>query len=152
MLHRIWTTLVSWLFMYFYLRKAKLEILKNSKTDIEVIVLRDLLEQIIRSPQLVPGDIMLVKTGMKMPCDCVLLEGEILLNEASMTGESDPITKFPLETSEELFSYSKQNRSILLEGTTVVAAEERVRALVIRTGFHSMKGTTVRGVVGFLVR
>ena len=44
---------------------------------------------------------------MKLPCDCVLLSGEILLNEVSLTGENIPIPKIPLQESEELYSYTQ---------------------------------------------
>lgn len=36
---------------------------------------------------------------MKLPCDCLLLSGEILVNEESLTGESLPVPKFYLEKS-----------------------------------------------------
>ena len=39
------------------------------------------------------GDILLVKTGAKVPVDGTVLTGEGYINEASITGESVPVTK-----------------------------------------------------------
>ncbi len=39
------------------------------------------------------GDILLVKTGAKVPVDGIVLTGEGHINEASITGESVPVTK-----------------------------------------------------------
>ncbi len=39
------------------------------------------------------GDILLVKTGAKVPVDGTVLSGEGYINEASITGESVPVTK-----------------------------------------------------------
>src|SRR5690606_16872162 len=39
------------------------------------------------------GDILLVKTGAKVPVDGTVLAGECYINEASITGESVPVSK-----------------------------------------------------------
>ena len=39
------------------------------------------------------GDILLVKTGAKVPVDGTVLSGEGSVNEASITGESIPVSK-----------------------------------------------------------
>jgi cation-transporting ATPase 13A3/4/5 len=38
-----------------------------------------------------------IENKMIIPCDCVLVSGELLMNEASLTGESIPIPKLPVE-------------------------------------------------------
>lgn len=40
-----------------------------------------------------PGDYLCLKKDLKLPCDCVLVDGEAILNEECLTGESIPITK-----------------------------------------------------------
>ena len=46
------------------------------------------------SIELVPGDIFEVQEeGMAMPCDCLLIQGTVIVNEAMLTGESTPIIK-----------------------------------------------------------
>ena len=52
---------------------------------------------LISSEQLVPGDVMLVpKQGCMMQCDAVLLQGNAIVNESMLTGESVPVTKTPV--------------------------------------------------------
>ncbi len=38
-----------------------------------------------------------------IPCDCILLSGELMMNEASLTGESIPVPKYPLEKNLNIF-------------------------------------------------
>ena len=38
-----------------------------------------------------------IENKMTLPCDCVLVSGDLLMNEASLTGESIPIPKIPVE-------------------------------------------------------
>ena len=51
------------------------------------------------SEKLVPGDIVVVREAgevealKELPCDAVILSGECVMQEASLTGESVPITK-----------------------------------------------------------
>jgi len=47
----------------------------------------------ISSSDLVPGDILFLKEDSSVPCDGILLDGNILINEASLTGESVPVLK-----------------------------------------------------------
>jgi len=45
--------------------------------------------------ELVPGDLILVKSGEKIPTDGKIIEGESDVNEAMLTGESVPVNKKP---------------------------------------------------------
>ena len=45
--------------------------------------------------QIVPGDRIVVHTGHVLPLDGILEEGDVLLNQASLTGESVPVAKRP---------------------------------------------------------
>ena len=45
--------------------------------------------------ELVPGDLILVKPGEKVPTDGRIVEGESAVNEAMLTGESVPVEKKP---------------------------------------------------------
>ena len=42
---------------------------------------------------LVPGDVILIHTNQIVPADCVLLSGEVLVNESSLTGEAAAMAK-----------------------------------------------------------
>ena len=45
--------------------------------------------------QIVPGDQIVVHTGHVLPLDGILEQGEVMLNQASLTGESVPVAKRP---------------------------------------------------------
>ena len=47
----------------------------------------------VDSKDIVPGDIIEIKSMTTMQCDAVLLNGNIIVNEAILTGESVPVTK-----------------------------------------------------------
>ena len=58
------------------------------------IVIRDGKEKEIPSKEIVQGDIIVLRSGEKVPADCVVLEQKDLkVNEAVLTGESKEITK-----------------------------------------------------------
>ena len=72
--------------------------------EIDVIVRRVDSEDVsisreVHSDELVPGDIIIVPEGNKMPWDAILLEGEWVVNEAMLTGESLPAIKYALPKS-----------------------------------------------------
>ena len=52
------------------------------------------LTQTIPDNQLLVGDIIKLETGMKLPADCVLIEGtDIAADESAMTGEPEQVEK-----------------------------------------------------------
>ncbi|RYF85873.1 MAG: cation-translocating P-type ATPase, partial [Chitinophagaceae bacterium] len=75
-------------------RSAKaIKALKNM-ISVEVSVIRDGVRITIHSRELVPGDIMLLEEGNKVPADGRILEAhDLTVNEAILTGESLPVTK-----------------------------------------------------------
>ncbi|EAR86806.2 E1-E2 ATPase family protein (macronuclear) [Tetrahymena thermophila SB210] len=104
------------------------------------------------SKDIVVGDIIILQDKQILPCDCVLISGEALLNEVSLTGESLPIPKYSLPSTNEKFSYNKNNKKyILYEGTEIYQSKsdqnKQVLAKVIRVGFHSFKGQILRSVL-----
>ncbi|CAH8519565.1 unnamed protein product [Schistosoma margrebowiei] len=109
----------------------------------------------VDSISLVPGDIIEIpQNGCLVQCDAILLAGNCIVNESTLTGESVPVTKIPLPDSPSkgtLFDIKVHGRHILFAGTTVIQtrnyADERVLAVVARTGFYTVKGELVRSIL-----
>uniref|UniRef100_A0A5K4FD07 Cation-transporting ATPase 13A3 n=1 Tax=Schistosoma mansoni TaxID=6183 RepID=A0A5K4FD07_SCHMA len=110
---------------------------------------------LVDSTELVPGDLIAIpSSGCLMQCDAVLLMGNCIVNESSLTGESLPITKIPLpngQSENTTFDFHSCPRHILFSGTSVIQTRgdinKRVLAVVIRTGFMTTKGELVRSIM-----
>ena len=105
-----------------------------------------------QSVNLVPGDVFEIpEDGMAMPCDCVLLSGSVIINEAMLTGESTPIIKSHLPNIKQNFDEETDNKYFLFAGTKIVQkrAENKkpIIALVYSTGFNSVKGNLIRSIL-----
>jgi P-type E1-E2 ATPase len=68
------------------------------------------------SHDLVPGDIVIPQLGEEICFDGIVITGEVFLNEASLTGESVPVGKFPAENVEK----AKLDNRWLFEGGKVL--------------------------------
>ncbi len=101
--------------------EKSLESLKKI-TLTKVRVLRDRKEYEIDSRLLVPGDIIHLEEGSKVPADCILIgASHFEIDEASLTGESMPVSKDETDT---------ENNEIFM-GTVVVRG--RAYAKVLKT-------------------
>ncbi|KAH8740797.1 hypothetical protein FG386_002759 [Cryptosporidium ryanae] len=100
-------------------------------------------EEIVDSSELIPGDLILLKPGMTLPCDAILLSSEAILNEAALTGESIPVIKTPIpKYSNGNFSFEKDQKHLLFSRTVVIGINGNKYgvALVLRTGFSTLQG------------
>jgi Cu+-exporting ATPase len=61
-------------------------------------VVREGVEQEVAVEQVVPGDVIAVRPGEKVPVDGELIEGRSTLDESMVTGESLPVSKEPGDT------------------------------------------------------
>ncbi len=59
------------------------------------IITKDGHEKIIPAEDLLPGDIIAVKSGESIPADGTVTEGTCILDESTLTGESMPVDKGP---------------------------------------------------------
>ncbi|OAX83464.1 hypothetical protein ACJ72_02182 [Emergomyces africanus] len=136
-----------------------------SHFDCDVRVLRSGFWRSIQSQDLVPGDVYEVSDPSltQVPCDCLLLTGDCIVNESMLTGESVPVAKTPT-TNEALASLDISAPSVqpsvakhtLFSGTRIIRArrpqdpqddEAVALAMVIRTGFNTTKGALVRSML-----
>ena len=156
---------------------------KMSRFVCAVKVKRDGKWKIIESDQLVPGDIIdSLSNGedengeasslAALPCDCIMLEGDAIVNESMLTGESVPVVKSGTNTKimREVLCNGKDLKSMekhLLSGGTklirVRPGEEDLtspqdedqstiqsaatRSLVVKTGFNTAKGSLIRSML-----
>ena len=105
-----------------------------------------------QSRNLVPGDIFeLPEDGMAMPCDCILISGSVIINEAMLTGESTPIIKSHLPNIKQNFDEETDDKYFLFAGTKIVQKrpenKKPVIALVFSTGFNTVKGNLIRSIL-----
>jgi Ca2+-transporting ATPase len=119
-----------------------LEALKKM-TAPTAMVLRDGREVKVQTSELVPGDIVLLYTGDKIPADSRLLESfNLKVDEASLTGESSPVTKDVAPLPEE--TPVNDRRDIVFTGTVVVYG--RGKAVVTSTGMNTEFGKIAKMV------
>ncbi len=103
-----------------------------------VKVVRDGQVQELSACDLVPGDLVKLETGTMVPADCRIVESvNLRIQEATLTGESEPIEKFagPLER-EDLPLGDRKNMGYM--GT--FASYGRGEALVVETGMRTELG------------
>ncbi|KAJ1607232.1 cation-transporting ATPase 2 [Cryptosporidium canis] len=102
-------------------------------------------ERIINSSDLLPGDLILLKPGMTLPCDAIILASNIIVNEAALTGESVPILKSPIpKYSSEPFDAERDNKHIVYSRTVVMGVQGANSsygvAMVLKIGFATLQG------------
>ncbi len=102
-------------------------------------VIRDNVELAIAARELVPGDIILVGEGVRLPADGALAAGDVLsVDESALTGESAPVQKRPLaahEAFDEETPPGAEAGPYLYSGTLVVRGQAVAR--VSRTGHRT---------------
>ncbi|BDD61946.1 hypothetical protein MAP00_006957 [Monascus purpureus] len=130
-----------------------------------VRVLRNGFWRSVPSQELVPGDVFEFSDPSltQVPCDCLLLSGDCIVNESMLTGESVPVSKVPL-TDDALGYLNLDEPSIhpnvakhfLFGGTKIIRSrrpqdvgddEAIALAIVVRTGFLTTKGALVRSMI-----
>jgi Ca2+-transporting ATPase len=102
-----------------------------------VLVLRDGKEESIDSKYLVPGDLVLLEAGSRIPADSRLIEtANLEVDEAALTGESRPVGKRITSVDENAGIGDQKN--MVFMGTVVTNG--RAVAVVTETGMNSQFG------------
>ena len=120
---------------------------KKNKSDYEEVT--------TNSNFLVPGHIIEIKNMTIMQCDALLLEDStVVVNESMLTGESVPITKTGIgfsDVNDSKLNFKEHKKHILFSGTQVMQtrlfSSDKVKAIVLRTGFDTSKGELIRAIL-----
>ncbi|MBU2523278.1 MAG: cation-transporting P-type ATPase [Nanoarchaeota archaeon] len=110
-------------FIQEYRADVAIKALKQMITPISIVI-RDGKEREIPSREIVPGDIILLRSGEKVPADCIIVnEKDLLVDESVLTGESREVEK---KIPKNLEKYSEENMvfmgSFILNGRGVAKA------------------------------
>lgn len=123
-------------FIQEYRAEKSIEALKKM-TTFSTIVYRNGQETEVKSSELVPGDIIKLESGNKVPADCRLITLHHLeLDESALTGESVPVKK-DLRILHEKTPLAEQTNTIF-SGTIVTKGN--CKALVVSTGMKTQIG------------
>jgi magnesium-transporting ATPase (P-type) len=112
-------------------------------------VLRDGKEQEINSEDLVPGDIVFLASGSRVPADLRLITAiELRADESMLTGESIPAEKITSVIPEENLTPGDQ-RNMAFMGAAVVNG--RAKGVAVATGGRTVLGRIARDVQELVV-
>lgn len=107
------------------------------------VVLRDGKDVKISASELVPGDVMLLFTGDKIPADARIIESvNLKVDEAPLTGESSPVNKNINTCAEGVLLNDRRNMAFT--GTVVVYG--RGKAVATSTGMNTEFGKIAKMV------
>lgn len=103
----------------------------------DAVVIRDGKKQVIESKYLVPGDIIIVQDGQRVPADARIIESyELKVNEAMLTGESTGKSKNAQVIADAAHLADQTN--MLFSGSYILVGW--ARALVVATGLETQMG------------
>jgi Ca2+-transporting ATPase len=122
--------------LIFVLGIIGIDIVQESKTDNALKALRDLsaprvtvirdgVEQTIASVDLVPGDLMIIQEGLKIPADGSIIKcSDLCVDESSLTGEAEGVWKVVSENGNQSGDYWR--RDYCYAGTLVTQGSATV--------------------------
>ncbi len=87
---------------------------------------------------IVKSDLVLLQSGDKIPADGVIIEGDIKVNQASLTGETEPISKTVFDPDEQIDENELDNQYSLYRGTVVEDGESVMEVKTV--GDHTFYG------------
>ena len=106
--------------------------------ETKATVLREQKELIILDSEVVPGDIIILQEGEKVPADARIIEAtKLMIDEAAFTGESQPVHKVPNILKKPNLQPAEQ-RNMVFKGTHVLSGSGK--AIVVATGTQTIIG------------
>ena len=123
-------------FVQEYKAEKAIELLRKL-TTLNTKVIRDNKQIEIPSSQIVPGDIIVLESGDKIPADLRIIElNNLQTDEAALTGESNPVTK-KIDAIAKSASLADR-KNMLFSGTSIVRGTGK--AVVVSTGMGTELG------------
>lgn len=111
--------------------------------ETKATVLRDGREIIISDTEVVSGDIVILQEGEKVPADArVILSQNMKVDEAALTGESEPVHKVADEL--DFGTNTQDKRNMIFKGTHIVAGNGR--AVVTGTALDTAIGKIAKEI------
>ncbi len=108
----------------------------------------------INSTELVPGDMFEIpEDELALPCDAILINGSVIVNESMLTGESTPVIKVRMTSNDDIYDTNdpEYEKYILFAGTKIVQKRKigpiEPTGIVYRTGFNTFKGNLIAGIL-----
>ena len=112
--------------------------------ETKATVLRGEKELIVPDTEVVPGDIIILQEGEKVPADArITLSHNLKVDEAALTGESEPVHKTAdIITTADVPTSEQKN--IVFKGTHIVAGNGK--AIVTATGIDTVIGKIAKAI------
>lgn len=128
--------------------EATTSLMKMVKNTCSVKRLEETEYQEIDIRELVPGDLVYLAAGDMIPADVRIISSkDLFVSQSSLTGESEPIEKFPTLRNNHYRSGSViELESICFMGSTVVSGS--ACGIVFATGTHTYLGTIAKNIAG----
>jgi P-type Ca2+ transporter type 2C len=102
-------------------------------------VVREGQTQMIEAKNLVPGDLVILTIGIRVPADGILVEStDLAINEAILTGEVLPVKKKASQNLAVGESAAEKQESLVFMGTTVLVGIAKM--VVLKTGVNTRLG------------
>ena len=106
---------------------------------------------------LLPGDIIFLKSNDIVPCDCLLIEGECMANSNNLIGDLNIVRKVSLENKNIPFNYQLNKDNILYHGMKIVKTysnlqQEYISVLCINTGANTFKANQFSNILYYFER
>lgn len=131
-------------FIQEYKAEKSIEALKSMAAPYSTVI-REKKKQRIEAKLLVPGDIILIEEGDKIPADARLIQSHMFrVDESTLTGESFPVAK-EVNSQVPLYATIGDRYNSVFNGTTVTRG--RAQALIVHTGMQTEFGQIAKGLI-----
>ena len=109
----------------------------NEMVETTALITRDGISREIPVDEIVVGDLITLNAGDIVPADIRLIQAkDLFISQSSLTGESEPIEKIIVETSENILPLESKN--LIFMGSNIISGSSK--GIVITTGDETILG------------